>query len=348
VIGVECLTMAFAPRRVMRQHAWLSGKVGKLNLWYRPLGKRVSARLLRLEQRHARAYAVQARHGVVLSAGGFAFNRPMVREYAAPYAAGLPLGTLGDDGTGIELGRSVGGATKHLDRMSAWRFFTPPSALAKGVLLGPAGDRVCDEGLYGAAVAEAVIHDHGGTAHLLIDRAILDEARAHVREQTLWFQRLQTRWMLGGGRIEAATVAEVAGKVGIDAAAAEKTVEVYNAQATAGTDPLGKADALVQPLTTPPYSLIDVSVRSSVRFPCPTMSLGGLVVDEETGQVRTDSGGVVPGLYAAGRTAAGLCSQSYVSGLSLADCVFSGRRAGRHAAAVHLADHHAEGASDAV
>ena len=41
----------------------------------------------------------------------------------------------------------------------------------------------------------------------------------------------------------------------------------------------------------------------------------------------------VPGLYAAGRSAAALCSRSYVSGLSLADCVFSGRRAGRHAAA---------------
>jgi 3-oxo-5alpha-steroid 4-dehydrogenase len=45
----------------------------------------------------------------------------------------------------------------------------------------------------------------------------------------------------------------------------------------------------------------------------------------------------VPGLYAAGRSAAGLCSRSYVSGLSLADCVFSGRRAGRHAAAVSQA-----------
>ena len=60
------------------------------------------------------------------------------------------------------------------------------------------------------------------------------------------------------------------------------------------------------------------------------LTLGGLVVDEETGQVlpRRRVGG--PGLYAAGRTAVGICSNSYVSGLSLADCVFSGRRAGRH------------------
>ena len=53
----------------------------------------------------------------------------------------------------------------------------------------------------------------------------------------------------------------------------------------------------------------------------------GLVVDEETGQVRG-----VPGLYAAGRSAVGVCSESYVSGLALADCVVSGRRAGQHVA----------------
>jgi 3-oxo-5alpha-steroid 4-dehydrogenase len=47
-------------------------------------------------------------------------------------------------------------------------------------------------------------------------------------------------------------------------------------------------------------------------------------------------------VYAAGRSAVGLCSASYVSGLSLADTVYSGRhaaqaapgRAGRAASAV--------------
>ena len=36
----------------------------------------------------------------------------------------------------------------------------------------------------------------------------------------------------------------------------------------------------------------------------------------------------VAGLFAAGRAACGIASQYYVSGLSLADAVFSGRRAG--------------------
>ena len=55
-----------------------------------------------------------------------------------------------------------------------------------------------------------------------------------------------------------------------------------------------------------------------------------------SGRVLRPDGSAVDGLYAAGRSAAGLCSRSYVSGLSLADCVFSGRRAGHHAA--HLSN----------
>ncbi len=52
-----------------------------------------------------------------------------------------------------------------------------------------------------------------------------------------------------------------------------------------------------------------------------------MVVNEDTGEVLSSEGGKVPGLYAAGRTAVGICSHYYVSGLSLGDCVFSGCRA---------------------
>jgi 3-oxo-5alpha-steroid 4-dehydrogenase len=141
-----------------------------------------------------------------------------------------------------------------------------------------------------------------------------------------------------GTRIEAATLAGALGKAGIDVAVGERKVAAYNELASAGTeDPLGKQSELLQPLATPPYSIIDVSVRASMRFPCPTMSLGGLVVDEDTGQVLDEADAPIPGLYAAGRSAVGICSESYVSGLSLADCVFSGRRAGRAVGAAGVA-----------
>ena len=62
------------------------------------------------------------------------------------------------------------------------------------------------------------------------------------------------------------------------------------------------------------------------------LSLGGLKVNEDSGAVIDGAGRDIPGLYAAGRTAIGIASSRYVSGLSLADCVFSGRRAGKAAA----------------
>jgi 3-oxo-5alpha-steroid 4-dehydrogenase len=60
--------------------------------------------------------------------------------------------------------------------------------------------------------------------------------------------------------------------------------------------------------------------------------MGGLAIEEETGHVVRADGQPIKGLFAAGRTAIGIPSQFYVSGTSLADCVFSGRRAGSHAA----------------
>ena len=38
------------------------------------------------------------------------------------------------------------------------------------------------------------------------------------------------------------------------------------------------------------------------------LTMGGLLVDDATGEVQSTTGGKVPGLYAAGRTAVGICS----------------------------------------
>ena len=82
-----------------------------------------------LERRYARPLRVGAARGVVLAAGGFAANRPMMRAHAPTARGGLPLATPGDDGSGIRLGTEAGGATAFLDRVSVWRFLSPPPAL---------------------------------------------------------------------------------------------------------------------------------------------------------------------------------------------------------------------------
>jgi len=149
-----------------------------------------------------------------------------------------------------------------------------------------------------------------------------------------WFQLLQAVYLLTSARTSAHSLADAAARAGADPGGVTTTIAAYNAAAAAGApDATGKPADLITMLDRPPYSLIDLSIRPRPAYPAPMLTLGGLVVAEDTGQVRRADGTAVAGLYAAGRSAVGLCSNSYVSGLSLADCVYSGRRAGRHAAA---------------
>ena len=334
VTGVECRALRGGPAWARAAHRVLHRWSAKPYLYAPKAGHVLHRPVAWLERRYGRPLLVGARGGVVLAAGGFVANRQMMREHAPACRGGLPLGTPGDDGSGIRLGVQAGGATAFLDRVSVWRFLSPPPALLSGVLVDGAGRRVGDESRYGAAIGEAIVARHRGRAWLLADRATVARARRELRRSTLWFQRLQAVYLLTAGRVSAPTVAGVAARAGIDPAGLAATLAAHNGAAAAGhPDPAGKPAELVKVQDRPPFSLIDCSVRPRLAYPAPMLTLGGLVVAEETGQVRRPDGSAVPGLYAAGRSAAGLCSRSYVSGLSLADCVFSGRRAGRHAAA---------------
>jgi 3-oxo-5alpha-steroid 4-dehydrogenase len=333
VTGVECLSLRDAPAGARLAHRVLHRWSAKPYLYVPKLGRVLHRPVAWLERRYARPLRIGAACGVVLAAGGFAASRAMMRAHAPNARGGLPLATPGDDGSGIRLGTQAGGATAFLDRVSVWRFLSPPPALLAGVLVDRAGQRVCDESRYGAALGDAILR-HGGRAWLLIDHATWAAARRQVRGSTLWFQRLQAWYLLSLGAVRAPAVAAVAARAGVDPDGLAATVAAYNAASRdpAVPDPAGKPAAVRRPQDQPPYYLIDVSVRPRLFYPAPVLTLGGLVVAPGSGQVLRPDGCPVDGLYAAGRTAAGLCSRSYVSGLSLADCVFSGRRAGRHAA----------------
>ena len=329
VTGVQCLSLRGAPALAHRVlHRWAV----KPYLYAPKAGRLMHRPAAWLERRYGRPLRVGAARGVVVAAGGFAANRKMMRAHAPAARGGLPLATPGDDGSGIGLGTGAGAATAFLDRVSVWRFLSPPPALLTGVLVDRDGNRVCDESRYGAAVGDAILR-HGGRAWLLVDRATRAQARRQVRRSTLWFQRLQA-WYLLSGAVRAPTVAGAAARAGIDPDGLAATLAAYNAAARdpASPDPAGKPAAARRAQDQPPYWLIDCSIRPRLFYPAPVLTLGGLVVAPETGQVLRPDGTAIDGLYAAGRSAAGLCSRSYVSGLSLADCVFSGRRAGRHAA----------------
>jgi 3-oxo-5alpha-steroid 4-dehydrogenase len=331
VTGVECRSLRAAPWWARAAHRALHRLARKPYLYAPRLGRAMHRPVGWLERRYGRPLLAGAAHGVVIAAGGFGANRQLLRTHAPSARGGLPLATPGDDGSGVRLGTEAGGAAALLDRVSLWRFLSPPPALLRGVLVDADGKRICDESRYGAAIGDEIVR-RGGRAWLLADQATIDAARRQLPGSTLWFQRIQAWYVLTFGRVSGDTIGAVAVRAGVDPDGLAATLAAYNATSAAQADPEGKPADLACPQDRPPYSLIDFSIRPRLMSPAPVLTLGGLVVDQETGQVLRADGTAVPGLYAAGRSAVGLCSRSYVSGLSLADCVFSGRRAGRHAA----------------
>lgn len=333
VVGVE-YTAPAPGHRPRSWHRMLTTAAAKMTNWYPPVGRALH-RVAAATSPPMRTHQVRATRGVLLSGGGYAHNQALIRRHAPRYLGLTALGTIGDDGAVIELGASVGGALGHMSSASGWRFISPPSAFARGVLVGGNGQRIGNEQLYGATLSERLVRDHGARAFLVVGADAWRDARRQIREQSAFFNLPQLLyWFSPAGHVRASSPGELATAIGIDPAALESTVTGYDRSIAAGEpDRYAKSDQLRTPLLGGPLRAIDCSAGASPLAPFPFMTLGGLVVDERTGSVLRGDGTTVPGLYAAGRSAVGLCSTGYVSGLSLADAVYSGRRAGRHAAA---------------
>jgi 3-oxo-5alpha-steroid 4-dehydrogenase len=296
------------------------------------VARRLIAQVRGIERRFGVPFTARARGGVVLAAGGFIFERDMVKAYAPAYRRGMPLGAAGDDGVGIRLGQGVGGALSRMGRVSAWRFINPPEAWTRGVLVDRDGQRYVNELAYGATIGDVMVEERGGVGFLVLDHAMVTASRGQLGpEHAQWFQSVPARINLWANCPSAPTIEALAARVEVSPDGLRRTVDAYHAACATGHDPLGKPSSHLVRLEHPPFYAIDCSIGSR-RFPLPTLTLGGLRVDERTAAVQRADGSSVPGLFAAGRTAAGVCSERYVSGLSIADCVASGRRSGRSAA----------------
>lgn len=337
VVGVEAITLADAPVKVQRRFRLLSKLSMKPGVYHQGLRSAVQFQLDRMEKRYGRPVRIQARSGVIVTTGGFIANGAMVEQHAPtyPWAEGLPLGTAGDDGSGITMAQAIGAATGKMDALSTWRFIAPPSAFFGAIAVDANGQRMIDESRYGAALGAAIATSPGNRAWLVLDANVLADARKQLGPQSVWFQRMQAERLLKVGSFTGNSIEEVAARAGIEPAALRKTVDAHNrAIAENLPDPMGKPADIRRPLKSGPFVLLDISFKARLTYPMPMLTLGGLLVDEDTGAVRDGDGQSIPGLFAAGRAAVGVCSNSYVSGLSLADCVFSGRRAGAHAVQV--------------
>ena len=297
---------------------------------------RYFARAAEIERAERRWLNFRAYQGVCLSAGGFVFNRAMVKHHCPAFKSGMPLGTPADNGAGIRLGESVGGKTSHMDRATAWRFINPPRAWSQGIMVNGRGARFVNESTYGATIGDAMVNKADGKAWLLLDDALVKEAWRQIWPTKV----LPFQWQLGAlnmlfAKRKLHSVEALCEHYGFDQTVLLETLkDLSDAVLSGESDNFGKPSSELRELNLP-FHVIDVSLGARL-LPCTVLTMGGLVVNEETGQVRDDAGREIVGLYAAGRTAVGIPSWLYMSGLSIADCVFSGLRAADHVAEQNL------------
>lgn len=276
-------------------------------------GTRIMGVVVRIDNQNR---FVKAARGVVLATGGFAFNEAMRRKYCPEtFRINDPIGDK-DDGTGILLGMGAGGEAIHMEQFFTTCPWTMPESHAYGVFVNVQGQRFINEDCYHGRVSRCAVDQPGGKVYLLLDNA-------HF-VQPMDFARMR---IAGTGD----SWEEVEAELEMPAGTFSATMAFYNAHASNGRDPLfDKRPPILTALDQGPFVALELDFQTSYFS---FFTLGGL--HTSTDGAVLDRGGVpVPGLFAAGRCTSGLPAwgHGYSSGMSLADCTFFGRQAGRAAA----------------
>ncbi|HEV7420084.1 MAG TPA: FAD-binding protein [Mycobacterium sp.] len=253
---------------------------------------------------------------VVIAAGGFVMNPEMVAQHT-PKLAEKPfvLGNTYDDGLGIRLGVSAGGATKHMDQIFITAPAYPPSTLLTGIIVNKDGHRFVTEDSYHSRTSGFVMDQPDSAAYLIVDEA-------HLERPEMPLVPLIDGWE---------TVEEMEAALGIPKGNLVATLNSYNEHAAHGEDPeFHKQPEFLAPQDKGPWGAFDLTLGKAMYA---GFTVGGLATTVD-GQVLREDATVVPGLYAAGACASNIAQdgKGYASGTQLGEGSFFGRRAGSHAA----------------
>ncbi len=292
-----------------------------------------------------RSLRIGASGGVVLACGGFEWNPELVKTHIG-YALhpvsppnnvgdGLLLAMQADAelanmgsywGTGAMYDPSVTDADGPIPQFDAAR------GMPGSLIVNQDGRRFVNEAVpyndfpraFGAFDPLAVDHANRAPAWQIFD---------HELKETLPILSMNPGEPAPDWVPRAATIGELAEKIGLDAAALARTVGEFNRHAARGVDPefrrheigLQRA-AAPRPIDRGPYYALAI-------YPGTLGTNGGPRIDADA-RVQHTRGGAIEGLYAAGNAAANVFGWAYPSGGgTLGNAITFGFRAGQHAAA---------------
>ena len=288
---------------------------------------------------------IRARRGVILACGGFEWNEELVRAFIGYDLKALsPPNNTGD---GLIMAMEAGAQLGNMNSYWGQPAMVDPEITREGrpvpqfecargepgtLIVNGRGERFANESLpyndfpkaFGRFDPSSVSFPNQAPAWQVFDRRVKEQfTLVGIRPEDP-----APAWMPTAGDF-----GELARGMGVDPGRFEATMKRFNEHAARGEDPdFGRTEAgimapgRVRALEEGPFYAVEI-------HPGALGTNGGPRIDAQ-GRVRANGGSVIPGLYAAGNTAANTFAWAYPSGGgTIGNGVVFGYLAGRHAAA---------------
>lgn len=298
---------------------------------------------------------IASRLGVLINAGGFSHNPEMRAKYQPDVSHVWSSANPGDTGEMLQEVERIGGSLSLMDESwwistsmppghkGIWPLHITEIAKPHTILVDAAGQRFCDESASYMEVGQRQIARNRTGVSSIPGWMVFDSQykAKYMATGTMPGKPFKQQWLDEGYVQVGATLEELAGKCGIDAAGLAATVERFNGFARSGKDedfnrggrvysdwfgdPTNKPKASMGTLERGPYYAIQI-------YPGDVGTAGGVVADEH-GRALTADDKVIPGLYATGNSAAPVTGRYYVGpGTSIGASFAFGYIAAKHAA----------------
>ena len=269
-----------------------------------------------------RTLRIRARRGVVIATGGYPGSQEMRQEHSRKPTIDLTLGLPGNVGEGIHLGVSAGGRLDHNSEDTG--FYVPMSVLSNEtgdkvlwghfmldrpkpgfIAVGKDGNRFTNEAASYHAFTLGMFNAGAIPAYLVADAATVKKYGIGViLPGSLSLRRYEKAGYLFSGR----TLAELAGKIGVDPIGLERSVTRNNQFAASGVDAdFGKGSSAYNIYKGDPAHLPNPCLGPIERGPFYAVKLmpGDIgtsrsLVTGGHGEVLDHDNHPIPGLYACG------------------------------------------------
>ena len=285
-----------------------------------------------------KAYTINAK-AVVLASGGYGANDELVPD---EYKAFVYAGHAGAEGDAIAMVEPLDADLVNMDLINTQpNSMILPSGLgqycnpgvsrayaAGGFMVNQDGERFFNEQANAWDLMQAM--KANDAQYLIMDQAAFDGFNAGMTGSKIYTMEDVETWLADDYEGQpvmktAATLEELADKLGIPADALSASAQAFNEAAASGSaDEFGRTPVAAQSEEGPYYAL-----EMHIRY---YASLGGLHINDGM-QVLNTQQEAIPGLYAAGEVVGGLEGDVYMGGTLFGWAIASGYEAGIAAAA---------------